>query len=431
MGLDHLEPHYTDEAAPFIAEAGGKIGGLVYLGALSTELNTRILPIQLLGPGERFREPKVPAGDFGQYIVRGSHPMDFQGLVDVLTTKVGMAEDLRSLVAEAQGQARTRAVMDYGRYENPAYDGNIMIGIQPYLNTQRGSIVEHPNIPNSYVVSFVDPGEYKPGQRGAITGIYNGETDKIESVSGGSDEIVGDADTRYKRVVELYRLVDESGLVRPGFSFQMEFLNASDAVYIAQVRAFMQKQQADFRLDARERVVFGITPREGIVVPVYLSPNGFLGGEQPNQTSPWAYFKPCEPNFNVKNFLKSDAEQQRDKLRFRPQNLAAYLIGQSFSNHVYTTLEHNHFSVAQKADLTIFEDSHSRHDFTRLITREEFPPESKVIWDNWVWERAYLEDVAEAIAERHLLNDQFLGYRGKARIISDGRTAIVDPVEAS
>lgn len=318
MGLNHLEMHFTEKAAPFIAEAGGKIGGLNYLKAAVPFLKDAILPVQVIRPDERLTEIKVPKGDSGLYIVRGSHQLDFQGLVDVLATEVSEARNIGRAVDKVQMQARSPLVMSYAQYENPVFTGGVFVGIQPYLNCQRGSIVEHPNVPNHYVVSFVNQG-YKTGIDSAITGIYKAEQDDLKHVSGSFDEIRGGSATRVKQVVELYRHVDSSGLVKPGYSFQIEFLNSSNEVFIAQVRAFKKKEQVDFELEARERLVFGVTSKQGVVLPVFLSPDGFTYGELPDNSSPWAYLKPCEPSrSSIRDLIypKSDAEKQADALKF-------------------------------------------------------------------------------------------------------------------
>ncbi len=152
MGLNHLETYFTEKAASHIAKAGGKIGGLNYLKETVPELRDTILPIQVIGPNERLGDVAVDAGPDGRWIVRGSDPGDFQGLVDVLKTEKGERSELPHIVEEVQRWAKLPAVMAYGQYENPAYDGRIFVGIQPHLPCQKGSIVEHPNRPNHFVI---------------------------------------------------------------------------------------------------------------------------------------------------------------------------------------------------------------------------------------------------------------------------------------
>ncbi len=432
MGLNTLEAHFSEKAAPYIEEAGGKIGGLNYLMAMIPGLRNAILPVQVVKPNERVKEIKVPTGEDGRFIVRGSHWMDFQGLVDVLDTQVG--EDPGYLARDVQEYAKLPYIVAYGRYENPAYNGRICVGIQPYLYCQRGSIVEHPNIPNQYVVSVVEP-DYEPGSDSALTVLYGMEENDCHRISGDLEMAGGTYEERIKEIVEMYRQVDDSGLVRPGYSFQMEFLNASEQIYVAQVRAFKKKEEAKFELDGDDRLVFGITSPKGMVLPVYLSPDGFAHDDHPNPNSAWAYLKPCEIRRSWKDLLRpKDPEQiKADLLKFQPQRLAAYLIGQSFSSQVNTTLEHNHFRMAQKADITVFEGSTQRGDFTRLFystSETNDPMEAHLKLDRIL--RSHVMDYAEMGGSKSvsdLITEMFGGrVMYNARIISNGRTATVEPV---
>lgn len=429
MSLNHLERYFTEKATPYISEAGGKIGGLNYLRATTPELKHAILPVQVVKPGERLPEIKVPAGEDGRFIVRGSHWMDFQGLVDVLETKVD-DEHIDWLVQDIQAHAKLPYVMAYGRYENPAYDGKIFVGIQPYLNCQRGSIVEHPNNPDHYVVSFVDP-DYETGRDSAVTALYNAAEDDLQHISGSFNEVTGDINSRVRQIVELYRQVDSSGLVRPKFTFQMEFLNATEQIYIAQIRAFKEKAQAKFELEAQERLVFGITAAEGVVLPVSLSPDGFAYGDCPTFNSTWAYLKPCEPaRYSMRNIFhpKSEEDKQMDSLRFQPKKLGAYLVGQSFGSQVNTSLEHGHFRMAQKADLTIFEGHGTMSgDFTRLFYPEANNPDYREV--HWKLRERLTSMASFGGSVSDLITSLYQGrLMHSARIISDGKTATIEPV---
>lgn len=432
MGLNTLERYFTDKAAPYIEEAGGKIGGLNYLKATVPQLRNAILPIQVVKPNERVKEVKVPAGEDGRFIVRGSHWMDFQGLVDVLDTQVG--EEPGYLALDVREYAKLPYIMAYGKYENPAYDGRICVGIQPYIHSQRGSIVEHPNIPNQYVVFVVEP-DYETGRDSALAFLYSIEENDCHRISGDFEISGGTYEDRVREIVEMYRQVDGSGLVKPGYSFQMEFLNTAEQVYIAQVRAFKKKEEARFELEADDRLVFGITPPEGIVLPVYLSPDGFSHSDYPNPDSAWAYLKPCETSRSWRDLLRpKDPEQVKaDLLRFQPQRLTAYLIGQSFASQVNTTLEHNHFRVAQKADVTVFEGAVQKGDFTRLFystAESNDPMETHLKLDRMLRSQVMIKaEMGGSKSVSRLLTDMFGGLvQYKAKIISNGRTATVEPV---
>ena len=154
MGINHREPAYTDKAAPLIEEFGGKMGGLKFIVAYVDALRDKVLPMFTLKPGEELGDQYFP----GANILRGSHPHDFQGLVDILETKTvayPRPDDLSDAAFSIQRAAQSEAVMRYAQYENPLYDGKITVGIQPYNDGQRGSVVEHPNQPGQYLVTRI------------------------------------------------------------------------------------------------------------------------------------------------------------------------------------------------------------------------------------------------------------------------------------
>lgn len=419
MAINHFELLWTPQAAPYIAQAGGKLGSLAYLRAAVPSLREAILPLQVIGPDDPVSKITVPPGDDGRYIVRGSHPIDFQGLVDVLGTQTASnPREVADAVYNIRRDARSPQVMAFGQYEHPAYFGRIFTGIQPYLDCQRGNIVDHPNMPGNYLISVADT-DYTPIFYKANTVLYSPEDPKRDFLSGDPGEIQGDADRVLRRVTEIHQTIAESGLAKDGFSLQTEFLNQNGNIYATQVRVFKEKQAADFELDTPSRLVFGTTPKEGITVPVFASPNGFdRDGNPINMHEPWAFLR----SLHIEPL----------SLRFQPSNLAAYLISQSFHSGVNVSLEHNHFRMAQKAGVTIFEGGIlNRHDFTRLFKGESHKRMAKLAWENDVENLALLSDTADIFAERDLLTSFQVRLLGtKAKIISDGRTAVVEPVLA-
>jgi len=234
MALDQTQPGYTDAAAADIAEFGGKMGGLAYLKRQGGRLADAVLPYQIVKPGEAWTGPTVDAGEFGRYIVRGSHPNDFQGLVDVLPTRMSpTTEGIGTVIDAIRERAASAEVITYGRSENPSYDGRVIVGVQPYAAHRTGSIVEHPNQPGVYVISYVNRNSSNKSGRDIQTAMYTPATNRMEWLSG---QRIGEQ--RAQAVTEMYRLVERSGLVRDDLSFQMEFLDNYHSVFVAQVRAF-------------------------------------------------------------------------------------------------------------------------------------------------------------------------------------------------
>lgn len=342
MGLSHLEPAYTDKAAPFIEEFGGKLGGLEYLRR-TTSLKESILPVKIIKPGE-----SVGADTFGftSQIVRGSHPHDFQGLVDTLETKIiDLLKNphIDRLIEELREDAKSALVMDYAQHENPAYNGNIVIGMQPLMNAsttgdnnyRRGSMVEHPNRPGEYFIEWVE--EWKKGERDLTVGLYDDQGKNIQSLSQ-----LSKAPNESAQLVEMYKRIRSSELVRDDVSFQMEFGDMGKSLkWIYQVRAFMRKSKADFAIDedapsSHARMVFGATPAKGLEFPVFF--DGCEEADVPNE--PIAV-------------LATHHSDSRN-LEFKPK-MGAYLVGTGYGSSSIPNLEHSHFWKAQKADVTVFE----------------------------------------------------------------------------
>lgn len=191
MGINHREPAYTDKAAPFIEEFGGKIGGLKYLRD-TTDLAQHVLPITALRPNESWGK-RVP--NLVHNIVRASHPHDFQGLVNVIDSqKVNVQKrKIGEVIDDIRASARDELVIAYAQYENPAYNGDITVGIQSLMDRdtlhsdafRRGSIIEHPNQPGSYLIEWVEEWEDIMGhqQRELTSGMYNDKGELAQALN--------------------------------------------------------------------------------------------------------------------------------------------------------------------------------------------------------------------------------------------------------
>ncbi len=343
MGINHQEPAYTDKAAPFIEEFGGKLGGLQYLNTIPG-LEEQVLPIRIVKPGESCTPGVV------HNIVRASHPHDFQGLVNVISSvKVNLREnDINDMIGRIRDQARSEDVMQYARYENPAYDGNVTIGVQPLFSAEslrsdayrRGSIVDHPNRPGTYLVEWVDEWEdvYGHNQRNLESDLFDDNGMPVEEFPTMNE------DHNAPAIVRMHRDIRQSGLVRDDYAFQVEFGQRTprSLPHIYQVRAFMRKALAGFSIDPAEANcarVFGITGAAGMRLAILLHTFG-------------APDSPAEP-------VALLVPQPRDgrNLAFRPPAIGAYLAGTTHNTSVLTNMQHGNFWAAQKADVTVFEQS--------------------------------------------------------------------------
>lgn len=409
--IDHLQPGYTDQAREVIEKLGGKLGGLQYLIDHDPQVGDLILPMVTIEPDQKWNG-SLPTHN-GKLIVRGSHKNDFQGLVDVLETKVVGPGGVRDAIEEIRAQARSGTVIDYGRSENPNYDGKVVVGVQAHGGNYRGSVVEHPNKPGQYVISLVQaiPSITRPMDITA-TGIYHYTTGFHEIMRGDKDEL-----SCAKNAVDVYRRIRASGLVRDDLSFQMEFLEDSDKrkpeiKNVCQVRAFVPFE-APGKFDVpgkKERLTFGVTPEEGIVLPLYQSPDGLdYNGNPIDPSNNWALLKTYH--------------NQTTPFPFQPQNLAAYLIAQEFYTGLTPSLEHNHFRLAQKADITVFENGNRYHDdFTALLYSQFGGEKNTELLKELCLDQCLRGQIPQA------LRDTAGNLNTKVRVISNGTHASVEAI---
>lgn len=328
MKINHQEPAYTDEAAPFIEEFGGKLGGLEFLRTTVPGLRDKIARTVFFKSGEAAGLsqllPEQQRNPKSQIIVRGSHKNDFQGLVDVLRTEVVQAYQVEESVATVQASGNFPEVVAFAKHENPDYDGKLIIGVQNYHGEEweNYSITDHPNRPSHFLI----------GSRLC-------------------DENSHDSESLYSRkLIQIHKEIGKSGLVKDDYAFQVEISELNGEVRINQVRAFMKKEIGDaFEIpEGRPTFVFGVTPPEGIETDLYCSPDGLdKTGAMFPENEAWSLLKTHHANPPPLNFLPGE-------------NFKAYLISQAFYSGVSPVLEHNHFRLAQKADVTIFENVYGR-----------------------------------------------------------------------
>ncbi len=400
MAFEGIERPYTDEAAPYIEEFGGKIGGLEYLRDKCPNLRPQILPSAIIKPCETFNG-KLPPSESGKYIVRGSHPLDIMHLVDVIPTYFPeKEEEITETIERIRQEAKEKAVMVYGKYEDPSYDGNVVVAVQPRLMQfsvpftedrygrldyapgcevlrRRGSIVDHPDNPGNYVTSHVldDPTFSRSGL-------------SVQPFIAFDDQRT---DPESKSLIRTHKEISDSGLIPPGYSFQVEFMeknyNSGESPYICQVRVFRKKQPSDgtnkssvldFYGDGR--LVFGTTPPEGVVLPVFHYVEDvteyipFPGSEHPDSDrrikkevfrkmrkwrqlddhEPWALLKTCN--------------YQRTPLSFMPQRLHTFFACNVLGSG-HGSLDHHNFHLAQKASVAVIDHDPDYGALRQLLLR--------------------------------------------------------------
>ena len=213
--------------------------------------------------------------EFARQIVRGTHPNDYEGLVDALKTYKDVRDqfDLEFAIEQIREHAQSDAVRTYNEYEGQEYDGKVAIMIQPQNpSLKRGSLVEHPHERGTYLIDFVDESYEIPTINRAVV-----SRDSIDV----SRMMRPPADKTIQGIVQLYKRIRDSGFIRDSHSYQMEFglnyrFEDKDEILFYQARPFLKFESASFRLDKRfeEYDCFGITPEDGSVLDVVRTWNG-------------------------------------------------------------------------------------------------------------------------------------------------------------
>src|SRR3989344_506652 len=321
------------DAQEYVRQYGGKAGGLFYLKDIGG-FDKHLLPLVYLARDQDISEAlKQFPEEFSPQIVRGTHPNDYEGLVDALKTKKDIRNqfDLEFAIEQIREHAQSEAVHSYNKYEGQEYDGNVAIMIQPQNpSLKRGSLVEHPHERGTYLIDFVDESYDIPTIDRAVV---SGDSIDISRV------MRPPADKTVRDIVQLYKRIRDSDFIPDSQSFQMEFglnhrFNEKDEVLFYQARPFMRFENATFKLDKifEEYDCFGITPEDGLVLDVVRTWNG----ESVNDIEhPFA--------------MMVDNMSHPLPLHVQPRNLAAFLpIGLRVNS-----LEHNTYRWLRKSKVSL------------------------------------------------------------------------------
>ena len=351
----------TAEMMPFVHEYGGKFGPLEALSMMKG-MGDRILPIEYVMPGTEFQ------GDssFERPFVRASHPIDIRDMVGVLETLPALSksnEHVSAIVRQIRRQASTKEVISFANYsaEDTMYNpDNVVLGVQPFVQGMRASILAHPNRPENdqeYVISWFQHAKKKSNDALASgleiqSATYDAQGE-IRHMLADTLNSPMQPNMTPQKLIELYRQVEETGLMRRDRTFLMEAVgdenDLSLPAYICQLRDFKEKKVADWRIDSHKskydlpRLVFGVTPKEGKRLTVVHSPDCLDADGKPitSLENPWA--------------LLRTQHRSDPPLMFQPENMEAYLAGFRFGSGM-PSLAHLQERLAAIADVAVFED---------------------------------------------------------------------------
>jgi len=286
--------------------------------------------------------------------VRGCHPLDFVGMVDVIPTGFtegidGVRSDIHEIL-EAANSSEVRRFMEYET--GKPYDGKIIVFVQDKCGSGvRGSIIEHPHEKGIYRIGQVT----KEGLRENVSEICcsndarminNRDSKKDKLVFKPDDGFVVFTKDQVKRIINLYEAIKDSGLIPEGYSFQMEcgIGWTTNEVMFYQARLFKPFQErASFDvldiyngldLSIKDKTlqydVFGVTPEMGIE----------LGLVELNEESLVKYSSRKEMAYGC----NLSGEHKGTPLNIMPENLVAYFPDRP------EVLGHGNYRWLQKAD---------------------------------------------------------------------------------
>ncbi|MBI2542619.1 MAG: hypothetical protein HYW24_00310 [Candidatus Aenigmarchaeota archaeon] len=253
-----------------ITQYGGKGAILNYVRDKLPDIPIPNYVIKEYGAGlsgvlHRFHRMKKPV------IVRSSSPYeysDFEGIFDSVPDVYDKCS-LEDAIRQVEKSATSERAVEYARQNGFHIDEQINVVIQEQSPSGYcGAMMRHPNNPDLIFISYFEGrGEYsRQHKRYLFDEKVQGESENHEIISRG----ISDEDAKF--LVDRYRQLESLKEIADGQSLFVEF--GYDPFELYQVRPFKRIETADFQLPSvganvlHADIVFGITPPQGIVLPV-------------------------------------------------------------------------------------------------------------------------------------------------------------------
>ncbi|MFA6023730.1 MAG: hypothetical protein WC777_00735 [Candidatus Gracilibacteria bacterium] len=310
------------DARRYLMEKGGsKAGSHAFLRDTQANLREHLPSGTVyLAPGE---DPVriLERIDFSrQKIVRACHPLDVFGMVDVIPSeaKVRGRDAVLAAIERVRADSTSEDVAAYVEYETgKPFDGQVGILVQDHNEGQSGSIIEHPH------------------QRG----VFRIAHEFSEYTFTEADR---DLSPVTKKVLALYRKVQESGLMPYSHSFQMEWGERNGGVLFYQARLFKPHEPAaDFDLEGLTRDLdgdyfdvtrpfdaFGLTGPEGTEVMHRADLTPDISTRNSEETIR-EFLQLRENETQVAYALNTFHNRESLPLWVQPRNIGAYLSYQT------------------------------------------------------------------------------------------------------
>ncbi len=208
-------------------------------------------------------------------IVRGSHPNDYHGFIDVIPThrNVFTFSALEDAVRDIEGTVAGEEVRIHSEDWNQHYTPAVHLLIQEQSPSKIvGSMIRHPHDKTKLRIQYADIQDRLSIPRGCLSFALIDDGKIVKHLSSLKEEqTVTNDDIR--QVIEMYEQLEKSGVVDYSYSQQMEFGLKPLLFYQARpFKPFQPAQSFDIpvtkdQIYAESEECFGITPPEGIELP--------------------------------------------------------------------------------------------------------------------------------------------------------------------
>jgi len=228
---------------------------------------------------ERMRKP---------VILRGSHPNDYDGFVDVVPTTTGIQrfEQVEDAVRRAEERMRQDDVKIHCEDWGQPYSPEVHFLIQEEGSPVKGSMIRHPHDRTQMRIQWVDTSKSRMEQMRMWIHVlgYGGGLDDMSLVTSNMSK------EEALEIIGVYETVEMSGLLDDGYSHQVEF--GLDPLMFYQARPFKPFMETDeFRLPSLDCPhlssfeSFGLTPPDGVEIEFTIMSSDDLCREDPKHGS--------------------------------------------------------------------------------------------------------------------------------------------------
>lgn len=352
-----------------------------------------ILPFSIIMPSQE----RNFNGLRGLQIVRPSVIHDERCLVDLLTTKKNVSpHELCGAIDEIIGESHTEPIKKYANYDGVKdYQGVTSLVVQPMNPNIRGSVVEHPNIENHYLINTV---RYTNLDRENVIEQYL--TDSKGNIVK-TTELTVDSKTidLIKEIIKLKQRTREVKFIPDIYSSQLEFgvnqnldvadfdkyeyvTNPTGLVLAYQERLFLPFDFSEKTSPETYRFnKFGVIPKEGLDLRVVKFEGDTSISNMDEIIGLMQDGKPSLYLFNLGAITMGKLH-----LDFQPNNMVGFGLSSMIITPGGNSLEHNAFRWVQKAQISLLgEGAHKYPNFDHLKTGDifkltnEYLPSSSII----------------------------------------------------